>query len=127
MPTIYKFSDGRRRTGGQPWTDCEGILFNALLHEHYRFGCNVAVSGKIVDFRFYGTPLLIELHGSIHKNPDKQKLDEAKRIYLESKGYTILYLTNKQVLTDLDECLNTIREAYLPFVPHVKLSRRDCV
>ncbi len=51
--------------------------------------------------------LIIEIDGGIHDT--RKEYDSNRDRYLEAGGYSILRLTNNQILSDIDSVLETIR------------------
>ena len=73
-----------------------------------RFRRQHAIGRYIVDFCSIKQKLVIEIDGSPHL---KQKAYDAERTaFLESKGYRVLRFWNSQVMDELDEVLQLIRE-----------------
>ena len=64
----------------------------------------------IVDFYCHECKLVIEIDGEIHLSPDKKDYDSKRTSELEKYGITVIRFTNDQVLYDLRNVLENIRE-----------------
>ncbi len=64
----------------------------------------------IVDFYCHECKLVIEIDGEIHLSPDKKDYDSKRTSELEKYGITVIRFTNNQVLYDLRNVLENIRE-----------------
>jgi very-short-patch-repair endonuclease len=93
----------------QNLTPAEQMLWQALRNRQLqglRFRCQHAVETFIVDFYCPEHRLVIEVDGEIH---DTQKdYDAARTEKLSQQGYRVIRFSNQQVLTNINEVLETI-------------------
>jgi very-short-patch-repair endonuclease len=61
----------------------------------------------IVDFACVEKKLILEIDGKIHLH--QKEADQERQKFLESQGFKFLRFTNKQVTTDLQKVLQTIK------------------
>ncbi|MBR2102155.1 MAG: endonuclease domain-containing protein [Prevotella sp.] len=64
----------------------------------------------IADFVCLSKKLVIELDGGYHQLPQQQANDEARSLWLASKGYKVIRFKNENVLGDMETVLNTIKK-----------------
>jgi very-short-patch-repair endonuclease len=64
----------------------------------------------VADFCCFELKLIVEVDGGVHETPAGMAHDENRDIYLRSLGYTILRLSNQQILTAPAEALQRIKE-----------------
>jgi very-short-patch-repair endonuclease len=105
-------------------TEAERKLWWHLRHRlpvtdtHFRR--QVRIRHYIVDFACHGLKLVIELDGGQHAVQNKR--DDARTIFLESEGYSVLRFWNNEVLKNIDGVLEVIQSAILatptPTPPH---------
>ena len=61
------------------------------------------------DFFCYQAKLIVELDGSQHCEPDEIEYDRKRTEYLQQQGYSVLRLSNRDVMTQFRsvcECIN---------------------
>ena len=63
------------------------------------------------DLRVVGAKLLIEVDGEYHNAKDIRRRDKKRTKYLETLGYQVIRVTNKQVTNDLSGVLKRIKNA----------------
>ena len=66
----------------------------------------------IADFACIPAKLVIEIDGGYHQLPERQISDEKRQEWLESQGFAVIRFTNEEVISDIDNVLETI-EQYL--------------
>ena len=94
-------------------TDCENILWHHLRAKrlnNIKFRRQVPIGKYIVDFVNLGKKLVIELDGSQHI--DNTDYDKSRTEYLNLNGYKVIRFFDNEVLTNLEEVLNTIVKEY---------------
>ena len=67
------------------------------------------IGNYISDFACLTLKLIIELDGGYHQLPSQKISDEERTKWLESRGFTIMRFTNEEVLGDIEETINKIR------------------
>jgi very-short-patch-repair endonuclease len=98
-------------------TDAERRLWSALRakrFEKFKFRRQVPVGRYIADFLCFEHRLVVEVDGSQH---DESIRDAVRDLWLESQGFRILRLWNRDVLLNLDGALLSILDA-LKQPPH---------
>lgn len=92
-------------------TDAETVLWM-----HLRSGVNGLkirrqhpIGIYIADFYCHKIKLIIEADGLIHDKPEIKDYDKKRQSHLESLGYHILRLTNKEISTDIENVLEKIK------------------
>ena len=98
-------------------TDAERKLWLALRgrqFENYKFRRQVPVGKYIADFMCFEHRLIVEVDGSQH---DESIRDAVRDLWLESQGFRVLRLWNREVLLNLDGALLSILAA-LKQPPH---------
>ncbi|SHF88630.1 5-methyltetrahydrofolate--homocysteine methyltransferase [Flavobacterium micromati] len=92
-------------------TEAEKMLWNVLSNkgiEGFKFRRQHIIGDYIVDFLCLEKRLIIELDGSIHSLPEQIEHDKERTIWLESKGFKVFRYTNKEVLNNLFETIQSI-------------------
>ncbi len=93
-------------------TEAEKILWNVLRSrrcEGLKFRRQHPASQFILDFYCHEYFLGIEVDGSIHENEDAKQYDQNRAVELEDLGITILRFRNEDVLNNLTEVLQEIK------------------
>ena len=93
-------------------TEAENILWQALRNNQLgvKWRRQHLVLDFIVDFICLEKSLIIEVDGGYHNAPEQQKADELRDKILSENGYTIIRLTNDEVIANLDATLAKINE-----------------
>jgi very-short-patch-repair endonuclease len=95
----------------QESTDAEALLWSCLRDRRVnrrKFRRQHPVRPYTLDFYCAELRLAIELDGGQHNSAEGRAHDEARRIFLESKGIQILRFTNKAMLRETDSVLSVI-------------------
>jgi very-short-patch-repair endonuclease len=101
--SVMASQDLYRRTGYR-------TVYEQMFHEmNSHLVCNKAIGTGIGGKKRYGTPkfvpdfideermVIYEIDGSWHEHDDKQAKDAIKTAFYESRGYTVVRLTNEEV------------------------------
>ena len=93
-------------------TEAEAVMWKALRGNNLgvRFRRQHPISDYIVDFVCLSHGLVIEIDGGYHNIEEVKKYDEERTFYLEKEGFSVLRFTNEQVLGDLDNVIETIKQ-----------------
>ena len=93
-------------------TEAENILWQALRNNQLgvKWRRQHLVLDFIVDFICLEKSLIIEVDGGYHNAPEQQKADKLRDKILSENGYTIIRLTNDEVIANLDATLAKINE-----------------
>lgn len=79
-------------------TAAETAMQTILGELGWRFNTEHPIANYILDFYVHAYKLAIEVDGGYHQNPDRAAKDRKRDRSLVSRGYTVLRLTNEQVL-----------------------------
>ena len=107
---LLKFSKKMRN---QP-TEAESLLWKVLSNKQldgYKFRRQHIIGNYIADFICLKMNLIVEVDGGIHQLPENKASDLERTKWLENEGYRVIRFTNKEVLSNLDNVLEQIREA----------------
>jgi len=109
-------------------TEAENVLWNFLRNDQlkgYTFRRQHIIGNYITDFVCFAKKLIIEIDGLHHQLPDNKLSDEARTLWLNSKGYTVLRFTNNEVLSDPENTLLKIEQKLdtLPYAEKKNYSR----
>ena len=74
------------------------LWYNFLRNYPVRFRRQYIIGNYIVDFYCHQARLVVELDGSQHYDPQKEKEDEIRTHYLKAQGLRVLRFTNLEVL-----------------------------
>ncbi len=111
IPVLYKILKIRAEEMRANPTKAEKVLWEKLRNKQLgiKFRQQHIINKFIVDFCSIKSALIIEVDGKIHIN--QKEADAERTRILEQEGYKVIRFTNKEVLTDINKVLNTIKEA----------------
>ena len=92
-------------------TDCERILWRHLRNRKpadCKFRRQHPIDSYILDFYCPALKLAIELDGSGHGYPLREKRDQTREQFLAKKGIAVIRFWNHQVRQELDSVLQAI-------------------
>ncbi len=92
-------------------TDAELKLWNAVrAHRLLELGFRrqFPVADYIVDFACPERRLIVEVDGAQHNDPETQAYDARRTAFMEQSGWTVLRITNNDVLKDIEDVCNHI-------------------
>jgi very-short-patch-repair endonuclease len=95
-------------------TRAEAILWQQLRGEKLnglRFRRQHPLEGCITDFCCPEKRLVVEVDGDVHLEPENAERDALRDKRLRVDGYTVLCVTNEQVMGDLQQVLGRIAAA----------------
>ena len=104
-------SETARRLRENP-TEAEKRLWDALRHrqiDSHRFRRQHPLGAYVVDFVCLAEKLVVEVDGGQHAVD--QERDEARTIWLQSRGYRVLRFWNNEVLENTEGVAEAIRIA----------------
>jgi very-short-patch-repair endonuclease len=87
----------KRRLLRQDATSGEKLMWNILKDKRLlelRFRRQYNIDYYIVDFYCHELKLVLELDGNIHDLVEIQLYDQKREIYLKSRGYNVIRITN---------------------------------
>jgi very-short-patch-repair endonuclease len=104
----------RRRELRQEATLAENLLWRHLRRkqfEGFKFRRQHQIGPYIVDFYCAKGRIVIEVDGGQHFEPEVETYDRERTEYLETRGITVLRVTNAEVTRNLDGVGDAILEA----------------
>ncbi|MFD2908201.1 vitamin B12 dependent-methionine synthase activation domain-containing protein [Flavobacterium ardleyense] len=112
-PALYDLlKEKAKQMRNQP-TEAEKMFWNILANkglEGYKFRRQHIIGQYIVDFVCLEKRLIIEVDGSVHNVQEQIEHDQLRTEWLESKGFKVVRFTNKQVLLDSLNTIESIRK-----------------
>ena len=113
-PLLYGLlKDYANEMRNQP-TQAESLLWNVLSAKKidgYKFRRQHIVGSYIADFICLKKGLIVEIDGLIHQLPENKATDEERTQWLNQQGYNVVRFTNDEVLSNLDDVLERLKEA----------------
>lgn len=106
---ILDFARSMRRNP----TSTENILWQSLRDRKLnglKFRRQQHLEGFIVGFYCDQSKLAVEVDGDIHNSNEQKQFDQLRTEFLEEFGIKVIRFSNDQVLNNIDQVLNTIRE-----------------
>ena len=93
-------------------TPAESALWECLRNKNLgvRFRRQHPIFGYIPDFVCLEKQLIIEVDGGYHFIGNQQVSDEERTRYLNQYGFEVIRFTNEEVLGNIDDVLDKIRE-----------------
>ena len=73
------------------------------------------IGDYIVDFIFYERKLIIELDGEHHNQDETKMNDIIRQNWLNDQGFTVIRFWNNEVIKNIKDLLQAIREKLIPF------------
>jgi isobutyryl-CoA mutase len=113
-PTIYELLKEYSRKNRSNPTKAEAFLWEQLKEEQidgHKFRRQHIVSSFIADFICLKKKLIIEIDGGYHQLPDVQISDAERTNILNNYGFNVIRFTNEQVLFDIENTVQGIKEA----------------
>ena len=114
----YPFLKEHARDMRKNPTEAENVLWQALRGEQlgYKFRRQHPFGEYIADFICFDTSVVIEVDGGYHNTPEQNALDAQRDRYFRDKGFTVLRVTNDEVLCNYDATIARIK-SYLTNFP----------
>jgi very-short-patch-repair endonuclease len=112
-PSARRHAPSLRRTLTGPEKKLWMLLRKRLPQEDTHFRRQVALGSYVVDFLCLSARLIVEVDGDQHGAEKALRYDEARTNWLEAGGFRVLRFTNRQVMTEADMVLDTIRAALI--------------
>ena len=104
-------STERARKLRRDFTPAERKLWAALRNRQlmgYKFVRQFPIVPYIVDFCSREKHLVIELDGDIHAF--QEEYDQERETYLDSRGYTTIRFTNREIFSEINAVLVSIQD-----------------
>ncbi len=107
-PLQYEFAKRMRKE----YTDAEDVLWQQLRANKLgvKFRRQHPIETYIADFVCLHSALIIEVDGGYHESPEQKVYDEERTKVLSEIGFTVMRLTNAEVLGDTDKVITYIRK-----------------
>jgi methylmalonyl-CoA mutase cobalamin-binding domain/chain len=112
-PALYDVLKERAKEMRNKPTEAEKMLWNVLSNkgiEDLKIRRQHIIGEYIVDFVCLEKKLVIEVDGGIHDTIEQKEHDQYRTDWLISKGFKVVRYTNKQVLTDINNTIESIRK-----------------
>jgi very-short-patch-repair endonuclease len=95
-------------------TDAEQALWAVLRRKQisgFKFRRQESIGPYIVDFVSFGKRLIIEIDGGQHNEVGARSRDEARTVFLRSRGYEVMRFWDNDVLANREAVAESIRAA----------------
>ncbi|MCG2726006.1 MAG: DUF559 domain-containing protein [Elusimicrobia bacterium] len=95
----------------QKSTPAEHIFWEIVKNRKFlnlKFRRQHQIGKYIIDFYCDEQKLVIEIDGTIHNTPQRQKIDHKRNGYLKKLGINIIRVSNKEILNDIENTLKII-------------------
>jgi len=105
-------------------TEAESILWKYLRDKqvnNIKFRRQHIIDRYIADFISLENRLIIEVDGSIHQLPDNIENDKQRTERLNELGFEVIRFTNNEVLHNIDNVINSIKEKLQQIVESSKV------
>jgi very-short-patch-repair endonuclease len=105
----------RAKTLRKILTPAEETLWSHLRDRRFlglKFRRQAPIGPYVADFLCHEMRLVLELDGSVHREPDQISHDQNRDANLQALGYRVLRYTNEELQNDLDSVLEAIRRLY---------------
>jgi very-short-patch-repair endonuclease len=102
-------------------TDAEKMLWSRVRRKQILavpFYRQKPIGDYIVDFYAPQANLIIELDGGQHFEPEQQRYDEQRTLYLQKQGLSVLRFTNVDVLKNIEGVMAVIFREVQKVVEH---------
>ncbi|MFM9940502.1 MAG: endonuclease domain-containing protein [Hyphomicrobiaceae bacterium] len=92
-------------------TNSERLLWDELKllrHQGYHFRRQVPLEGFIVDFACLSQLVVVEVDGAHHGEGNQAAMDKARDGRLQQKGFSIVRVTNTDVIDNMDGAMHAV-------------------
>ncbi|WP_438695860.1 vitamin B12 dependent-methionine synthase activation domain-containing protein [Winogradskyella ouciana] len=113
-PFLYGLMKEHAKTMRNKPTEAEALLWDVLSNkklDNHKFRRQHIVGSYIADFICLKKGLIVEIDGLIHQLPENKASDEERTKWLNEQGYRVVRFTNDEVLSNLDDVLERLKEA----------------
>ncbi|HEX7884871.1 MAG TPA: endonuclease domain-containing protein [Phenylobacterium sp.] len=101
---------GRARGLRRRMTWSEKMLWRELRKLNANFRRQAPIGRYFADFAAHGAKLVIEVDGGVHERLDEVVLrDFERQCWLEGEGSAVLRFTDRQVIDDVEACIEAVR------------------
>ena len=111
--STYKLLLKNAKSNRRYMTPAESVLWDCLKNNQLglKFRRQHPIYGYIPDFVCLKKRLVVEVDGAYHYVGDQPMNDEERTKYLNQYGFAVIRFTNEEVLFDIDNVINKIRQA----------------
>ena len=110
-PALYPFLKKHAKRMRNQLTDAERTLWTFLQQSNLGkpFRRQHIIANSIADFVCLPAQLVVEVDGGYHDEIRQQYHDTLRTNEIEKLGFRVIRFTNKDVMTDIDNVLETIK------------------
>ena len=110
--SLYSLLKTYARHNRQYSTEAESVLWDLIRNRRLgvSFRRQHIIGCFIADFCCLERKLIIELDGKYHSVPEQHISDKSRMEWLESRGYRVVRFMNEEVLCNIDNVLERIKE-----------------
>jgi len=111
-PFLYNLLKEYAKENRKKPTEAEAVLWDCIKERKLGqpFRRQHIIGEFIADFACIPAKLVIETDGGYHQLPEQQISDEQRQKWLESQGFTVIRFTNEEVINDIDNVLEIIKQ-----------------
>ena len=112
-PILYSLLKDFAKENKDNATDAEIALWSLLRNEQlgYNFRRQHIIDKYIVDFACLKKQLIVEVDGAYHSELKQIEYDNDRTTRLNELGFTVIRLTNEEIITNTKESISKIMEA----------------
>lgn len=112
-PDWYRLLKEFAKKNKQFATDAESHIWNYLRGSQLgvKFNRQYIIGDYIVDFVCLDKKLIVEVDGGYHSEYEQIQKDEHRTDNLEKMGFSIIRFTNDNILYNIEDVLNNIKDA----------------
>ncbi|NRD24403.1 dihydropteroate synthase [Winogradskyella litoriviva] len=113
-PLLYGLMKAHAQEMRNQPTEAEALLWDVLRNKQlddFKFRRQHIVGSYIADFICLKKGLIVEIDGLIHQLPENKASDEERTKWLNEQGYRVIRFTNDEILSNLDDVLERLKEA----------------
>ncbi|WP_299343658.1 endonuclease domain-containing protein [uncultured Maritalea sp.] len=92
-------------------------MLRTLRADGFHFRRQVQLGPYYADFVCHSAKLVIEIDGDTHGSPEQMEFDRKRDRFLQRHGYTVLRLTNAEVMKNMEGVFDVVQNA-LASSPH---------
>ncbi|MCW3124123.1 MAG: leucyl-tRNA synthetase [Flavipsychrobacter sp.] len=109
-PSLYNLIGSLRKDLKNNPTEAESILWQRLKANQlgFKFRRQHIIGRFVPDFVCLSCKLIVEVDGKIHEQQKEE--DAARTEYLEEKGYKVVRFTNEEIIANIDNVIDQIRQ-----------------
>jgi 5-methyltetrahydrofolate--homocysteine methyltransferase len=112
-PLLYGVMKEHAKNMRNKPTEAEALLWDVLSNkklDDFKFRRQHIIGSYIADFICLKKGLIIEIDGLVHQLPENKTSDKDRTKWLNEQGYRVIRFTNQEVLSNLDDVLERLKE-----------------